>query len=158
MKIYLGCDHAGFELKQKVMAALPDMDWQDQGTFSLDSVDYPDFADKVCHFVHRTELENQKNKVEDSLKGPCLGLLICGSGQGMAIRANKYKTIRAALCWNSEVASLSREHNNANILCLGARFLQTEEAVAIIKTFFQTAFAGGRHSRRVEKMSRDTDC
>ena len=158
MKIYLGCDHAGFELKQQVMAAFPDIHWQDQGTFSLDSVDYPDFADKVCHAMNTVELENHKNKTEDSLKGSAMGLLICGPGQGMAIRANKYKNIRAALCWNSEVAALSREHNNANILCLGARFLKPEEAFSILKTFLSTSFAGGRHARRVEKMSRDTDC
>ncbi len=158
MIIYVGCDHAGLELKLQVMAALPDFQWKDMGTFNSDSIDYPDYADKVCKEISRVELENQKNNIEDSQQGSALGLLICGSGQGMAIRANKYKNIRAALCWNEEIVHLSREHNNANILALGARFISAELAVKMIQKFTTTNFAGGRHQLRVKKLSSDTGC
>ncbi|WP_347356407.1 RpiB/LacA/LacB family sugar-phosphate isomerase [Bdellovibrio sp.] len=158
MLVYVGCDHAGLDLKLKVMAALPDIQWKDVGTHSADSVDYPDYADQVSREIVKVDLENKKNNIVDSKQGPALGLLICGSGQGMAIRANKYSHIRAALCWNDDIARLSREHNNANILCLSARFSSPDDAVKMIKTFLSTSFAGGRHQQRVDKLATDTGC
>lgn len=158
MNIFVGCDHAGLDLKLKVMAALPELNWKDQGTFNGDSVDYPDYADKVCKEIVQVELQNQKTTVQDSLQGSAMGILICGSGQGMAIRANRYPQVRAALCWNEDIARLSREHNNANILVLSARFTSPDLAVKMIKEFFKTSFEGGRHQRRVEKLSTDTGC
>lgn len=146
--IELGCDHAGFELKEKVkkeISSLVDsgeqITWHDHGVFSTDSVDYPDLADKVC-----LAMKNDSSH---------LGLLICGSGQGMAMRANKYSFIRAALCTTVESAKLAREHNNANVLSLGARNLEFNLAQSIIETFLSTPFAGGRHEQRVKKLSRD---
>lgn len=153
MLVYIGCDHAGLDLKLKVMAAFPDIQWKDQGTFSPDSVDYPDYADKVCKEITTVELENKKNNVVDPLKGPAMGLLICGSGQGMAIRANRYPQVRAALCWNEDIARLSREHNNANTLVLSARFTAPDLAEKMVREFFKTSFEGGRHQRRVDKLS-----
>nr|BFD59629.1 ribose 5-phosphate isomerase B [Bdellovibrio sp. CKG001]BFD63008.1 ribose 5-phosphate isomerase B [Bdellovibrio sp. HM001] len=158
MLVYVGCDHAGLDLKLKVMAALPDIQWKDVGTHNSDSVDYPDYADLVSLEIVKVDLENKKNNIVDSQKGPALGLLICGSGQGMAIRANKYPNIRAALCWSEDIARLSREHNNANILCLSARFSSPDDAVKMIKTFLSTSFAGGRHQQRVDKLASDTGC
>ncbi|MFS4459929.1 RpiB/LacA/LacB family sugar-phosphate isomerase [Bdellovibrio sp. HCB2-146] len=158
MKLYVGSDHAGLDLKLKVMAALSDVEWVDFGTKTPDSVDYPDYADLVAKEIVKVELQNQKSGVQDPLQGPAMGLLICGSGQGMAIRANKYKDIRAALCWNEDIARLSREHNNANILCLSARFTAPNDAIAMVKTFLKTAFEGGRHAKRVAKLSSDTNC
>lgn len=156
--VYVGCDHAGLDLKLKVMAALSDVTWKDMGTFNGDSVDYPDYADKVCRNVAQVELENKKANIFDSIEGPAVGILICGSGQGMAIRANKYPQIRAALCWNEDVARLSREHNNANILCLSARFTSPDQATKMINIFLATKFSDGRHRPRVEKLSGDTGC
>lgn len=158
MIVYVGCDHAGLDLKLKVMAALPDVQWKDMGTHTGDSVDYPDYADQVCKNLVSVEIENQKKQIHDSLNGPAMGILICGSGQGMAIRANKYPQIRAALCWNEDIARLSREHNNANIICLSARFTAPDTAIKMIQTFFKTHFEGGRHQKRVDKLSSDTGC
>lgn len=148
MKVLIGCDHAGLDLKLQVMAALPDIQWIDMGTHSADSTDYPDFADKVCQQISLDSKSNSDSR----------GLLICGSGQGMAIRANRYPQVRAALCWNAEIAQLSREHNNANILCLGSRFVSVELAVEMTNIFLKTEFAGGRHQQRVNKLSTDTGC
>lgn len=158
MIVYIGCDHAGFELKQKVVNSFPEIQWQDQGTFNGDSVDYPDYADLVCRNVTKAEIENKKNNIFDSLQGKVLGVLICGSGQGMAIRANKYPQIRAALCWNEESTRLAREHNNANVISLSARSTETDRAIAMLKIFFSTHFEGGRHQKRVQKLSGDTGC
>ena len=158
MKIYVGCDHAGLELKLKVMAALPEIDWQDMGTHSPDSTDYPDYANKVCEKITEEELSNKKHNIIDPLDGNSLGLLICGSGQGMAIRANRFSNVRAALCWNEDIARLSRQHNNANILCLGQRFVPPDVALKILKVFLETKFEGGRHQNRVNKLSNDTGC
>ncbi len=158
MKIYVGSDHAGLDLKLKVMAAFPDVEWLDQGTKTPDSVDYPDYADLVAKEIVKVELENKKKSIEDSLKGSALGLLICGSGQGMAIRANRYLSIRAALCWNEDIARLSREHNNANILVMSARFTAPQLAIEMLKIFLASSFEGGRHAVRVNKLSNDTDC
>jgi len=152
MTIYTGSDHAGLDLKLKMMAAYPELEWKDMGTFTSDSVDYPDYANKVCEALVQVEKENTKKNIPDPLDGPAMGLLICGSGQGMAIRANRFKEIRAALCWNDEIAALSREHNNANILCLSARFTSPDLAIKMFKTFLATKFAGGRHQNRVTKL------
>jgi ribose 5-phosphate isomerase B len=137
MEILIASDHAGFTLKQELISKFPNIKWTDLGPATESSVDYPDFASKLC----------QQIKTSGQL-----GVLICGSGQGMAMRANKYLHIRAALCWNTEIAKLSREHNNANVLCLGSRFVSTDEAKAILNEFLNTTFAGGRHEARVQKM------
>lgn len=158
MRIYVGCDHAGLELKLKVMAALPEILWQDMGTHTPESTDYPDYANRVCEKVTEDEIANKKKNIIDPLEGNSLGLLICGSGQGMAIRANRFHQVRAALCWNEEIAKLSRQHNNANILCLGQRFVAPELAIQILKVFLQTKFEGGRHQGRVDKLANDTGC
>lgn len=137
--LFIACDHAAVELKEKVKLQLQkEYLVTDLGTNSSESVDYPDYADKLCN-------ELLKNK-------DAQGILICGSGQGMAIRANKFKHIRAALCWSEEVAKLSREHNSANVLCLGARVTSEELNLKIVKTFLTTDFLGGRHEQRVKKL------
>jgi len=138
-KIFLASDHAGLELKNLIKKHFPKFEIEDLGTFNEESVDYPDFADLVA----------QKLSHHPSY----YGLLVCGSGQGMAIRANRYPHIRAALCWNTETAKLARQHNNANVLCLGGRVLEANAAFEIIKTFLETGFEGGRHERRVGKLS-----
>jgi ribose 5-phosphate isomerase B len=140
LKIHIASDHAGLELKSQVIDELKamGMEVQDHGPFSPDSCDYPDFADKVCLEVCK-DLHTK-------------GILICGSGQGMVMRANKYLKIRAALCWNPEVASLARQHNDANILCLGARVIDNTAVPTILNTFFEAEFEGGRHQRRVDKI------
>jgi ribose 5-phosphate isomerase B len=158
MIVYIGCDHAGLDMKLKVMAALPDFQWKDMGTYTPDSVDYPDYADKVCSELVKVELQNHKSSIQDSLEGPAMGVLICGSGQGITIRANRYSQIRAALCWNEDIARVSREHNNANIISLSARFTAPDLAAKMVQTFFKTKFEGGRHQRRVEKLAADTGC
>lgn len=139
-KYYIAADHAGFELKSHLLKKFPEMKMEDLGTFNPDRVDYPDFADRVAQNIH-----DDPNAV---------GILICGSGQGMAIRANRYTKVRAALCWNEEVAELSRQHNNANVLCLGARFTPPEQAEKILKAFLNAQFEGGRHQARVDKLER----
>jgi len=140
MKLAIGCDHAGFELKETLKTYLVEKGFElvDKGTYSLDSVDYPDFA-------HAVSIAIEKGKVG-------LGILICGSGNGISMAANKHAGIRAALCWKSEIASLARLHNNANILSLPARFISVEEAKEIVDTFLSTEFEGGRHANRVNKI------
>ncbi|MEQ1721701.1 MAG: RpiB/LacA/LacB family sugar-phosphate isomerase [Pseudobdellovibrio sp.] len=148
MKILLASDHAGIELKKNLVEALKlQNEIQDFGPHSTDSVDYPDFADLVCKNLNTSD--NQPELKE-------LGILICGSGQGMALRANKYKNIRAALVYNDEIVKLSREHNNANIICIGARYCDFETALRWINLFKNTAFAQGRHQTRVAKVSSPT--
>lgn len=139
--IAVGADHAGFEYKTAVVAHLNKMGYQvaDFGTYSANSVDYPDFA-------HPTA-----TSVETNQSG--CGILICGSANGVAITANKHQGIRAALCWKKEIAELSRLHNNANIVCLPARYLSPDEAFEIIDTFLNTPFEGGRHEGRVNKIA-----
>ncbi len=158
MIVYIGCDHAGLDLKLKVMAAFPDIEWKDQGTHNGDSVDYPDYADKVCKELTKVEILNEKSGITDSAFGPAMGVLICGSGQGMAIRANRYQHVRAALCWNEDIARLSREHNNANIIALSARFTAPDLAIKMVREFLKTKFEGGRHQKRVAKLATDTGC
>lgn len=140
-KIAVGGDHAGFGHKAAMLKWLNEKGYttKDFGTYSAESADYPDFAHPVAKAV--------EDKAFD------LGLLICGSGNGVAITANKHQGIRAALCWNEELASLARQHNNANILCLPARFISVELAENILDRFLHTEFEGGRHARRVDKIS-----
>jgi len=139
LKIAIGADHAGFDYKQALAAMLTVAEVKDFGTYSGDSVDYPDFAHPVALAVESGEYD--------------LGILVCGSANGVAITANKHQGIRAAICWNTELASLARQHNNANIVCIPARFISIDEAKAIVKTFLDTGFEGGRHANRVNKMS-----
>lgn len=146
IQIYIASDHAGFELKKQVVAALksqPQIQIHDLGPSNVDSVDYPDYADKVCRTLKpQTEATSLSE----------FGILICGSGQGMAMRANKFLHIRASLVYSNEISALSREHNNANIICLGSRFCSLEQALEWIQTFKKTTFAGGRHQTRVAKV------
>jgi ribose 5-phosphate isomerase B len=141
MRIALGADHAGFELKQKIKATLEQQGVQvdDQGTLSTESVDYPDFARKVGEEVARRRAD--------------LGILVCGSGIGMAIAANKVPGVRAANVSTEYEAQMSREHNDANVLALGARVVDTTTALKIVEKWLHTDFAGGRHQRRVDKIA-----
>lgn len=141
LPLVIGGDHAGYEYKALLTEALKAAGWQveDKGTYSADSTDYPDYAHPVASMV------------EDGAAS--VGILICGSGNGVCMTANKHKGVRAALCWNEELASLARQHNNANILCIPARYVSTELAQQMVDTFLSTAFEGGRHERRVEKIS-----
>lgn len=136
----IGCDHAGFELKTKIIKTLEEKGFkiEDKGCFTSESIDYPDFAHPVANFVEANE--------------NVLGILICGSGNGINMTANKHQGIRAALCWTPEIARLAREHNNANILTLPARFITEETALDIVEVFLNTDFEGGRHQKRVEKI------
>ncbi|MBA3828800.1 MAG: ribose 5-phosphate isomerase B [Taibaiella sp.] len=137
----IGADHAGFEYKEALKKMLADAGWNvvDKGTYSTDSTDYPDYAHPVAQMVAEGNA--------------AVGVLICGSGEGVCMTANKHEGVRAALCWNEEVASLTRQHNNANIICLPARFVSIELAEKMVNIFLSTAFEGGRHERRVEKMA-----
>lgn len=147
MKVFIASDHAGYELKHKLAEELkldPSIQLEDLGTHSLDSVDYPDYADRVCKKI---STENS-----DSAELKELGILICGSGQGMALRANKYSHIRAALVYSDEISQLAREHNNANIICIGSRFCDFNSALAWVNTFKKTHFLQGRHQTRVAKV------
>lgn len=141
MKIAIGGDHAGFAYKEKIGEFLKAKghEIQDFGPFSKDSVDYPDFVHPVCNSIEKGESE--------------FGVLICGTGNGVAITANKHKGIRAGLCWDRDLAALSRQHNNANVLCMAARFIGYELAESMVETFLTTPFEGGRHLRRVEKIN-----
>lgn len=139
--ILIGSDHAGFVLKEHLRRRLESAGFcvKDYGTCSEESMDYPDVA-------HPLACDIQCGKAER-------GILICGSGNGVSMVANKYPGVRAALCWNPELASLARQHNNANILTLPARFISADTAEACVDAFLQTAFEGGRHARRVDKIS-----
>jgi len=139
--IAIGCDHAGVEYKQAIIVHLSQQGYTiiDKGTNTLDSVDYPDYAHPVAEAVE----QGQAN----------MGVLICGSANGVCITANKHQGIRAALCWKNEIAALARQHNDANIICLPARFISIEESLEFTDTFLKTAFEGGRHQNRVNKIS-----
>lgn len=140
MKLAIGSDHAGFEYKERIKKILENKHQvKDFGTHSAESADYPDFAHPVSASVESKQYE--------------LGILVCGSANGVAITANKHQGIRAAICWNEELASLSRKHNNANVLCIPARFIDFELTEKIIDKFLSTEFEGGRHSTRVGKIS-----
>lgn len=138
--IAIGCDHAGFDYKETIKKWLESKGFavKDFGTYATDSVDYPDFAHPVALSVENDET--------------AFGILICGSANGVAITANKHQGIRAGLCWNNEVALLVRKHNDANVLCLPARFLEIPAALEMVETFMHTEFEGGRHATRVNKI------
>lgn len=139
--ISIGCDHAGFDYKERLRKHLVEQGYElvDHGTFNEDSVDYPDF-------VHPTATAVEEGSSR-------FGILICGSANGVSMTANKHQGIRAAICWNEEIASLARQHNNANIICLPARFVDLDLATAMTETFLSTEFEGGRHQRRVGKIA-----
>jgi len=139
MRIALGADHAGFAYKKILLAHLGQNELKDFGTYGTDSVDYPDFAHPVVLAVECGEYD--------------LCILICGSANGVAIAANKHQGVRAAICWTVELAVLARTHNDANVLCLPARFISEVDAQAIADAFLQTEFEGGRHANRVHKIS-----
>lgn len=140
MKIAIGNDHAGTEYKLAILGLLKSMDIEtvNYGTDGTDSVDYPDFIHPVAD-----DVENGKVS---------MGIILCGSGNGASMTANKHQKIRAALCWNKEITALAREHNDANILSLPARFISLAQALDMVKTFINTKFEGGRHERRIEKI------
>lgn len=142
MKIAIAADHAGYEEKENIKKTLDEIgvEYTDMGTNSPDSVDYPDYARKVGEAVARGEYDQ--------------GVLVCGSGTGMAISANKVKGIRAAVAWNEETASLARRHNNANVLAIGARTTPAGTIPAVVKAWFAAEFEGGRHAGRVDKITR----
>lgn len=139
--IPIGADHAGFTLKESIINHLRKKGFttQDFGCYSEESIDYPDYAHPVAEFI-------------ESHPGS-LGILICGSGNGISMTANKHQGIRSAICWKKEIAALARQHNNANIITLPARFISTEEALEMIDVFFNTDFEGGRHQLRVDKIA-----
>ena len=141
MKISIGNDHAGYDYKEAIKASLiaAGHEVTDHGTHGLDSVDYPDFAHPLATSVESGNTD--------------LGILICGSGNGVCMTANKHQGIRAALCWNVELGALARQHNNANVVCLPARFISLDLAQEITNTFISTDFEGGRHENRVNKIS-----
>lgn len=139
--IAIGCDHAGFEYKTALIKWLTDKGFQvkDFGTFTTDSVDYPDFAHPTASSVENGEA--------------AFGILLCGSANGVAITANKHQNIRAGLCWQNDVALLVRKHNDANMICIPARFVSLALAEQMLDLFMTTAFEGGRHASRVDKIS-----
>jgi len=141
MKIAIGNDHAGPDYKKAIVAFLTAQGHEiiNHGTDTFDSVDYPDFG-------HAVALDVAQGKVD-------LGIVICGSGNGIAMTANKHQGIRAALCWTKEISALARQHNNANIVSIPARFTSIEQAVEIVATFLNTPFEGGRHANRVDKIN-----
>ena len=139
-KIVIGADHAGYEYKEFIREYLQLNNYEvtDKGTFSKDSVDYPDFAHAVASAIENNEAE--------------IGILFCGSANGVAITANKHKGVRAAICWTTEISELARQHNNANIICIPARFVAKEQAIEMTDVFLKTLFEGGRHQKRVGKI------
>jgi len=138
--IYIAADHAGFDLKERIKKFLKSiqLEVKDFGTYSSESMDYPDVIHPIASEIDKKE--NQK------------GIIICGSGNGVNMVANKYKNVRSALCWNVEIAQLARQHNNANILAIPARFISEDMALQIVSAFITTEFEGGRHQTRVEKI------
>ena len=139
--IGIAADHAGYELKGQLIEYLRGQghEVKDFGTHSTDSMDYPDVAHPLAESIEKGECE--------------WGIAICGTGNGISMTVNKHAGIRAALCWNTEIAALARQHNNANILSLPARFVSEEEALAMLKIFMATPFEGGRHQRRIDKIA-----
>ena len=139
-RIPIGADHAGFDMKGKIVEALARLGFevQDMGTHSAASTDYADYAHPVAHAVETGEAAR--------------GVLLCGTGLGMAYAANRHPQVRAAVAWTPEIAALARQHNNANVLVLPARFITEEDAIATLKAWLETPFEGGRHERRVEKI------
>lgn len=140
MKIAIGSDHAGFPIKEVIREHLEGLGHMvaDHGTYSTDSVDYPDFAHKVAHSVATQEV--------------ALGVVVCGSGNGVAIAANRHPSVRAALAWLPELATLARQHNDANVLSVPGRYVTPHQALVIVDAFLNASFEGGRHQKRVEKI------
>jgi ribose 5-phosphate isomerase B len=145
-KIGIASDHAGYQMKEFLVGYLGGMgyDVHDFGTFSEESVDYPDFAHPLGEAIDSGELKR--------------GIALCGSGNGITMTLNKHQGVRAALCWSAEIASLARKHNNANVCGLPARFIENTEAADIVSTFLETKFEGGRHERRIEKIPVKPSC
>lgn len=140
MKILIGNDHAGYSLKLSIIKRLEDKyEFFDKGSYSDESVDYPDYASIIAK-----EIQSEKGD---------LGILICGTGNGVCMTANKFKGIRAVICWNKEIAKLAKQHNNANIICIPSRFIKVKEAIKIIESFILEKFEGGRHERRIKKIN-----
>ena len=141
MRIAIGGDHAGFQYKERLIKFLKENNFvvEDFGPGSDESVDYPDHVHPLASSIASEDFD--------------LGILICGSGNGVAITANKHENVRAALCWTGELAALARQHNDANIICLPARFIAYEYAEDLVKIFLETSFEGGRHERRVNKIN-----
>ena len=140
MKILIGNDHAGYSLKLSIIKNLEDKyEFFDKGSYSDESVDYPDYASIIAK-----EIQSEKGD---------LGIIICGTGNGVCMTANKFKGIRAVICWNEEIAKLAKQHNNANIICIPSRFIKVEEALKIIESFILEKFEGGRHERRIKKIN-----
>ena len=137
--LVIGCDHAGYSLKSELTEMLNSFDLTDVGTYSEESCDYPDYAHKLAEKISSGEIEK--------------GILICGSANGVNMAANKHENVRSALCWTSEIAELARQHNNANILALPARYITVEIAKQIVSAFLNTEFEGGRHEKRVNKIN-----
>lgn len=139
--IGIACDHAGYQMKEELKVFLSEQGYQvkDFGTNSEESMDYPDVAHPLANSVESGECE--------------FGIALCGSGNGISMTLNKHQQIRAALCWNSELAALAKQHNNANILSLPARFISLDEAKNIVRSYIDATFEGGRHQRRVEKIA-----
>ncbi len=139
--IAIGCDHAGFEYKEALLSYFKEqqISFKDFGTYSNESIDYPDFAHPVALAVEGGDV--------------AFGILLCGSANGVAITANKHQGVRAAICWTEELASLARQHNNANIICIPCRFVEMKGAEKMVISFMTTAFEGGRHQNRVNKIS-----
>ena len=137
----IGCDHAGFQLKEKIISHLTSKGFEieDFGCYSEESIDYPDFGHPVASKVEANE--------------GMLGIIICGSGNGINMTANKHAGVRSALCWKKELAELARQHNNANIIALPARFISIAEGIEMVDVFLSTEFEGGRHGRRVDKIA-----
>jgi ribose 5-phosphate isomerase B len=138
--IALASDHAGFKKKQVIVNYFKEkgIEFKDFGSFSEESVDYPDFAHAIGESIDKGEYE--------------IGITFCGSGQGISIAANKHQNVRSAICWNEEIASLSKQHNNANICAIPGRFVSDKEAIAIVNAFLNAKFEGGRHARRIAKI------
>ncbi len=141
--LLIAADHAGYDLKEHLKKARPDITWEDLGPFNSSRVDYPDFAFKLA------------GRIQDSGQR---GVLICGSGQGMMIAANRFSKVRAALAWIPEIAKLCRTHNDANVLCLASRFTKPEAAIEMLDIFLTTEFEGGRHADRTAKLNRPPSC
>ena len=141
MKIAIASDHAGFELKRQLKEFFVKISFIDVGTFSEESVDYPDYAHKAIEQYNQGNCE----KV----------ILICGSGNGIQMTANKYKNIRCGLCWDPEIAQLARSHNNVNVIAMPARYISFNTAKEIVQTFLETPFEGGRHQKRIDKINYD---
>ena len=138
-KLAIACDHGGYTLKEAIKARFSDVEWLDLGTDSAESVDYPDYGLKLASAIENGDVEQ--------------GIVICGTGIGISIAANRNKAVRAGLCTDTTMARLTRQHNDANVLALGERVIGTETAFDIVETFLNTEFEGGRHARRVDKLS-----